>query len=158
MKMLSTSLEMTAQIAQDVVKKVQEGTAAKKATIVALSGDLGSGKTAFVQAVARALGVQETVTSPTFIIEKIYQLKLAEKKDAKKTAANFSHLIHIDAYRLESGRELKHLGWNEIVADPGNLIFVEWPEKIADIIPKEVLTISFTFIDEKTREISSSDF
>lgn len=112
--------------------------------VVGLSGDLGSGKTAFTQAVAKQLGIQDIVTSPTFIIEKIYKLNNQQ----------FDHLIHIDAYRLESGAELLHLGWNEIAANPKNIIFVEWPEKVVDILPKGITMIEFKFIDETTREIN----
>lgn len=113
------------------------------AIIVGLYGDLGSGKTAFTQAVAKCLGVKETVTSPTFIIEKIYNL------DNK----NFDHLIHIDAYRLKSGDELLHLGWEEIAKNPKNIIVIEWPERVSDILPNNIKKIYFTFVDENTREI-----
>ena len=117
-----------------------------QATVVGLSGDLGSGKTTFSQCVAKILGVNENVTSPTFVIEKIYEL----------TGQPFKHLIHIDCYRLESASEMAKLGWAEIVADPNNLILVEWPEKIADILPADMIKIDFKFIDEKTREINPS--
>ncbi len=114
------------------------------ATIIALKGNLGAGKTTFTQQVAEILEVEETVTSPTFVIEKIY--KLSHKK--------FDFLIHIDAYRLESGRELEVLGWKEISENPKNLIMLEWPERVAEILPSTITTISFLFIDETTREIT----
>lgn len=116
----------------------------KGATVVGLYGDLGSGKTTFTQAVARILGMQETVTSPTFVIEKIYPLE---------GHAFSKHLIHIDAYRLEKSEELVRLGWNEIIADQDNLILIEWPEKVADIMPTKHIKLKFTFINETTREI-----
>src|ERR1039458_8847512 len=72
------------------------------ATIVALSGDLGSGKTTFAEGIARTLGIEESVTSPTFVLEKIYEL------DGQK----WQRLIHIDAYRLKEAHELEALGWN----------------------------------------------
>jgi len=103
------------------------------ATVATLSGDLGAGKTTFVQAAAKALGVEENVTSPTFVIEKIYQLR--EQKFAK--------LLHIDAYRLESEQELKVLGFKELLQDPANLIFIEWPEKIASLIPENATNMRF---------------
>lgn len=113
------------------------------ATIVGLQGDLGAGKTTFVQAVAGVLGVDEHVTSPTFVIEKVYALDHAV----------FRHLVHIDAYRLESGEELRTLGWKQMSADPGNLILLEWPERVGDLLPDQTPVITFTFIDEHTREI-----
>ncbi len=103
------------------------------ATVVALQGDLGAGKTTFTQGIARALGVGESVTSPTFVIEKIYEL----------TEQNFTRLIHIDAYRLTDAHELEVLGWHEVVADPLNLIIVEWPEHVAALIPENAIHISF---------------
>jgi len=114
-----------------------------RATVIGLSGDLGAGKTTFAQAVARELGVKESVTSPTFVIEKIYKLE----------NQTFEHLIHIDAYRLESGRELEKIGWREIAADPQNLILIEWPERVAEILPPDTRKITFKFVDEFTRTI-----
>src|SRR3989344_6867263 len=98
MKIISKSLGETEKIAREFLAKIivknENG-----ATVVGLYGDLGSGKTAFTQATAKCLGVKEAVTSPTFVIEKIYKLD----------RQNFEHLIHIDAYRLGSGNEILHL-------------------------------------------------
>jgi tRNA threonylcarbamoyladenosine biosynthesis protein TsaE len=110
-----------------------------KAIVVALSGELGAGKTTFAQGVATTLGVQESVTSPTFVIEKIYVL------DGQR----FERLIHIDAYRLNTAHELEVLGWHELVSDPGNLVLLEWPEKVAELIPKNAITIRFDIDGEK---------
>lgn len=103
------------------------------ATILTLSGDLGAGKTTFAQGIAQALGIEENVTSPTFVIEKAYQLE----------GQKFARLIHIDAYRLNDPHELEVLGWKEIIADPANLILIEWPEKVAGLIPADAIRISF---------------
>jgi len=116
-----------------------------EAYVVGLRGELGSGKTAFVQCIARALGVDEQVTSPTFVIEKIYKLK-----DQK-----FEKLIHIDTYRLESGKELLSLGWDDIVRDSKNLILIEWPELVAEVIPSGTHTLYFKYINEETRTIET---
>lgn len=95
--------------------------AADSAFVAGLSGHLGAGKTAFTKRVARELGIPETVTSPTFVIMKIYDV-----------AANspFRRLVHIDAYRLERRADLEALDFEEIVADPHNLVLVEWPENV----------------------------
>jgi tRNA threonylcarbamoyladenosine biosynthesis protein TsaE len=124
-----------------------------RATIVGLYGDLGSGKTAFTQGVAESLGITDRVTSPTFVIEKIYEIQKLSSASTQAYPQAFKHLIHIDAYRIEHSDELVHLGWNDIVKDAGNLILVEWPERIADIMPPEHTRLKFTFIDETTREI-----
>jgi len=125
-----------ARFAHQVLPKQSE------ATVVTLSGDLGAGKTTFVQGVARALGIQENVTSPTFVIEKIYNLSI------HPPAGGFARLIHIDAYRLESEDELKVLGFSELLQDATNLILIEWPEKIPTLIPKSALKIRFDIADD----------
>ena len=112
-----------------------------------LSGELGSGKTTFVKGVAKALGIKETIKSPTFIIERVHRIKGHER---------FKHLVHIDAYRLENGEELKHLGWEEIARDPENLILIEWPEKVAEVLPKNYTLLKFRVIKEDKREINLS--
>ncbi|MBI2409935.1 tRNA (adenosine(37)-N6)-threonylcarbamoyltransferase complex ATPase subunit type 1 TsaE [Candidatus Kaiserbacteria bacterium] len=119
--------------------------AANAATLVALSGELGAGKTAFTKAVARALGVEETVTSPTFVLEKIYLLP------AKKP---FKRLVHIDAYRLTSGAELAPLGFDELMKDPSNLVLLEWPEHVADALPAPAARLSFTALPDGSHKIS----
>jgi tRNA threonylcarbamoyladenosine biosynthesis protein TsaE len=141
MKCLSKSLEETKDCAQTLLNSLAKG---ESATVVALEGDLGSGKTTFSQAVGDILGVREVMQSPTFVIEKIYEIDFN----------GFTHLIHIDAYRLEQKEELLHLGWGEITARPENLILIEWPERVGDAIPDGARRISFRFIDEKTREIT----
>ncbi|MEK7177004.1 MAG: tRNA (adenosine(37)-N6)-threonylcarbamoyltransferase complex ATPase subunit type 1 TsaE [Patescibacteria group bacterium] len=137
----SKSLPETRNIAKDFLDTIEYG---KNATVVALEGDLGAGKTAFTQEVGKVLGITENMQSPTFVIEKIYAINFK----------NFKRLIHIDAYRLEKESELLHLGWEEIIKEPENLIFIEWPENVAKIIPKNTRKISFKFVDDKTREIN----
>jgi tRNA threonylcarbamoyladenosine biosynthesis protein TsaE len=115
------------------------------ATLVTLSGELGAGKTAFTKAVAKALGIEEIVNSPTFVLEKIYKLPKGQ---------SFKNLIHIDAYRLESGSELAPLGFDEILKDERNLILLEWPEKVADALPTPDVKISFVVLANDARMIS----
>lgn len=139
---LSKSLEETREIAQGFLNTLEAG---DTATVVALQGDLGSGKTAFTQAVGRELGINENMQSPTFVIMKVYEIEYE----------GFKKLIHIDAYRLERDEELLHLGWEEMVIEPENLVFIEWPENVAGIIPENAKKVSFKFIDETTREIDT---
>lgn len=117
-----------------------------RATVIALSGDLGAGKTTFVQGAALTLGVRESVQSPTFVIEKIYAL------DGQK----FSRLIHIDAYRLKSAHELRILGFEELLRDGRDIIMLEWPEQVRGAIPRDALTIRFD-IEGRGRIITIND-
>jgi tRNA threonylcarbamoyladenosine biosynthesis protein TsaE len=155
MKFVSKSLAETKAIAH----KLLNDTNPKEhgATVVGLHGDLGSGKTAFTQAVAEILGVKEIVTSPTFVIEKIYPLNTVDLKRISSLTGRFDRLIHIDAYRLDSGKELADLGWKEIAENPKNLILIEWPEKVTSILPDDIKKVSFRFIDESTREVIVND-
>ncbi len=120
--------------------------------IIALSGDLGAGKTTLTQEIARELGVKENVISPTFVIMKTYELNA--KNFPKEMRGNFSHLIHIDAYRLNSHKELLTLGWQETISNPKNLILIEWPERVEEIIPKNSHKIYLSHKNEEEREIS----
>lgn len=115
-----------------------------QATLVTLSGELGAGKTALVKDAAKFLGVEEIVTSPTFVLEKIYLLN--EQK--------FKRLIHIDAYRLEKGADLAPLGFDELMQDAGNIILLEWPEKVADALPSPAVKISIVANPDGSRTIS----
>lgn len=141
-EVLSTNLADTEAFARDWLAqlKPQEG----RAVVAGFYGDLGSGKTTFTQAVGRLLGLTEPMTSPTFVIEKLYPLPEGQK---------FKQLVHIDAYRLESGVELAKLNWAQLVADPGNLILVEWADKVVDILGDHK-PLHFKFINEETRQIS----
>ena len=115
-----------------------------KATVVCLFGDLGAGKTTFTQSVAKTLRAESGVASPTFVIIKNYKLK----------TKNYKFLVHIDAYRLEKGKELKLLGWKDIIKDPKNLVLIEWPENVDEVLPKDFIRIDFDHIDENTRSIA----
>ena len=131
-------------IAQEIVGSLSLG---DSATIIALSGDLGAGKTTLTQSIAKELGIKANIISPTFVIMKNYFLG-----DSLKNG--FDNLVHIDAYRLDSSKELLTLGWNEIISNPKNLILIEWPEKVADVIPSYARTLTLTHIDSETREIN----
>lgn len=102
-------------------------------TALALHGELGSGKTAFVQHLARVLGVTEQVTSPTFVIMRFYPIK---------THDFFKTLVHVDAYRIESDAEMEVIGFEHVLRGPTNLVCVEWAEKITDALPEDALHIT----------------
>lgn len=105
------------------------------AQVLALSGDLGAGKTAFTKELASLLGIPHDITSPTFVIMKSYPIP---------THSFFKTLVHIDAYRIEDIDEMRVLGLAEILSEPTNLVCIEWPEKIQALIPEDAFTITIS--------------
>ncbi len=112
--------------------------------VIALSGDLGAGKTAFVQQLAKELGIDEVVTSPTFTIMKQYQVPQPNQ---------FKQLFHMDAYRLDSLDEVRPLGISELMKSKTNLLCIEWAEKIEEVLPEGTIYLSFKISNEDNREV-----
>ena len=148
MERQTNNLEETAQMAAECLAGLEPS---QQATVLALRGDLGAGKTTFTQALARELGISENVTSPTFVIMKIYDL---ENQPADRSGKSFTRLIHIDAYRFDTPDELDGLNFSDFLKDPKNLIILEWPEKVAGKLPAGTIFIDFRFISDTVREIS----
>src|SRR3989338_2101592 len=115
------------------------------AFLVTLSGELGAGKTAFAQALARGFGIKDAVTSPTFTLLKAYDLP---------AGSPFARLIHLDAYRLTSADELLALGVAELLQDPRNLIVCEWPENVRGALPVPDVSITMTPQPDGVRKLT----
>lgn len=109
--------------------------------VVFLYGELGAGKTTFVQGLARGLGIKKRIVSPTFILARWYPLP----------RGNF--FWHVDLYRLTDPREIEGLGLPEIAKEKNNIMVVEWPEKIAGLLMGEHWEMKFRQISELEREI-----
>lgn len=140
----TTSARQTQKLAALLAREFKNSTTSRtQALVIALEGNLGGGKTTFTQGFARGLGITAKVLSPTFVILKSFKLRVP----------GFKQLIHIDAYRIERANEIEVLGWRDLANDPGNIILVEWAEKIRKFIPNDAIFISFEFVDEKTRRI-----
>lgn len=137
-----TTLEELSTIAKEVAER---SLATPSPRVIALSGDLGAGKTAFVKVLAKHLGVVEEVTSPTFVIMKSYRIH---------NHAPITTLTHIDAYRIESDDEMRVLGFLELVNDPERIICIEWPEKISSLIPRDAVGVTLELHTNETRTIT----
>ena len=111
--------------------------------VIALTGDLGSGKTTFVQGFAKGLGIKEKVISPTFVLIRQHQIPNTKKV-----------LYHIDLYRLGAEEQIKHSGIEEILQDPENVILVEWAEKAQHFLPKNTIWVNFQALSQNQRRIS----
>ncbi len=119
----------------------------ENAVVLALHGDLGSGKTTFVQILARVLGVSESVVSPTFVVMKHYELT--------EDSYGFTDFYHLDAYRIEDIDEMRPLRFSELVEKRDALVVIEWAERIAEVLPTSTAHLSFE-IDGDERVLTLS--
>ena len=101
--------------------------------IICLYGDLGMGKTTFVQGFAKALGITTRLLSPTFIIVRRYQLSHIDR-----------WLYHLDLYRMHDVNDMTQLGLSEIFADTNNIVVIEWADRLGDHLPVDRLDIHFS--------------
>lgn len=137
---LDSLRELSKEVLDEAVRKFTD-----QAGLVALNGELGAGKTAFVQKLAAELGILETVTSPTFVVMKIYEIDYGQ----------FKRLVHIDAYRIEENNEMIVLGFEELLKDPENLICIEWADNIKNLLPENKIGLNFEITgNEEERKIT----
>jgi tRNA threonylcarbamoyladenosine biosynthesis protein TsaE len=143
MKTITThSAEETQSLGAKYAQDLWKTTKRYEALVVALQGELGSGKTTFAQGFAQGLHIKENVLSPTFVIIKEYKASEARK------------LYHIDCYRLKDSKDLLELGWQEIAQNPKNIILLEWPEYVKDILPEDTFWLEFSSGDGEERTIT----
>ena len=127
----------TQKIAQDLAKNLKGG------EVIALFGDLGAGKTVFVQGLARGLGIKRRIISPSFVFMRTYPIILSHQTLT---------FYHLDLYKGESMADLASLGLDEIFS-PESVVVLEWANKIKNILPKKRIDVFLKIIDEKTRAI-----
>lgn len=139
MKIASRSSSRTKKIAADLAKKIVKIPVGKRAKTVALVGDLGAGKTTFVQGFAKALGIKNRIVSPTFIIFRNYKLLV---KNKARHAIRYKNFYHVDLYRMNSVKELNILNFKSILHSPFNIILIEWADKIKKLLPKDTIWIN----------------
>jgi tRNA threonylcarbamoyladenosine biosynthesis protein TsaE len=110
-------------------------------TVIALMGDLGTGKTVFVKGVAKGVGVadEKEVTSPSFVLVNEYQGRYP--------------VYHIDLYRLQHAREVEDLGWEELISAPG-VTLIEWAEKVLRLLPEERTEVHFDWVSAVERSLT----
>ncbi|MCD5384404.1 MAG: tRNA (adenosine(37)-N6)-threonylcarbamoyltransferase complex ATPase subunit type 1 TsaE [Candidatus Pacebacteria bacterium] len=129
------------------------------AVALALNGDLGTGKTTFTKVLAKELGIEEPITSPTFVIQKSYQIPKQNHKgpislQTARRGLAVKKLVHIDAYRLENGVDMDVLDFVNTISEQNNLIVIEWAENIKSALPKNAINLNFEYIDDSTRKIT----
>ena len=126
----------------------------KQALVISLEGELGSGKTTFVQGLAQKLGVTNWIKSPTFILMREHVISPNTEKSESEKNYGLTALIHIDCYRLTKPEALLEIGLRDILKDRNNIILIEWGEKVSKFLPKKTIRIKFKHLKQNQREIT----
>ncbi|QSH42459.1 tRNA (adenosine(37)-N6)-threonylcarbamoyltransferase complex ATPase subunit type 1 TsaE [Lentisphaerota bacterium ZTH] len=138
-KSISTaSVAATEDFAAGIAAEVKPG------TVIALHGNLGAGKTVFSRGFARGLNITEPVSSPTYTIIQEYPLEQG------------GWLFHLDLYRIEDENAALAFGVDEYLDDSEAFVLIEWPERIADLLPEDTLHIQIVHTGDETRDIVMS--
>lgn len=145
MRYVSSSSAATKKLGELLARVVGEAGLVRRARVVALIGPLGAGKTTFVQGFSRGLGLRASAKSPTFIIVRRTSLRRGP----------FRNLFHMDAYRLSGPRDLKLLGFADTLADPKNVILIEWADRIRAALPKNTIIVRFAHGRKDTERLIS---
>lgn len=138
---LTENYSETQELGKSLASEIKIG---KKAAVFGLKGDLGAGKTTFLQGFAKGLGIRKKVISPTFVIMNRFDIKKGK----------FRNFYHLDCYRIEKAKEIESLGFGEIISNPKNIVCVEWPEKIKKALPENLILIKFKIGLDNKREIT----
>jgi len=114
--------------------------------IIGLIGELGAGKTIFTKGLASGLGIKKNITSPTFVLMKVYPVKTQKHSTIKS-------LVHLDAYRIKHAEELIAVGIKDYLNRPDTVTVIEWADKIKKILPKKTRFFKFIIKSSKQRKI-----
>jgi tRNA threonylcarbamoyladenosine biosynthesis protein TsaE len=141
-EILSQNYSQTKNMGKILAKEFLK-TSAKKALVLGLMGDLGGGKTTFLQGFAKGLGLKRKILSPSFVLMRKFKVK----------SPRFKVFYHLDCYRIEKPKEILILGLKEIISDSRNIVAIEWADRIKRILPKDTIILKFTFINKNKRKI-----
>ena len=142
-KIITKSAPETKRLASQLAKKFIKSKPIKQARVLGLVGELGSGKTTFIQGFIKMLGVRHRVMSPTFLIFRPYPIRSNKYKTA----------YHVDLYRIHSRKELTRLGFKGILANRRNVILIEWADKLRHYLPRETIWIHFSHGESQNERI-----
>ena len=153
MQKLKNDIILTKNAAETEKFAINLAKSLKRGDILCLYGNLGSGKTSFVQGLARGLGIKRRIFSPTFIIVRSYEITTPHFAKASRGKQNSIFFYHIDLYRIQTKQDLLGLGIDEILKDEKNIVSIEWAEKLFDLLPKKRIDLKFKYIDQNERLI-----
>jgi len=135
----------TKKIGEILAQEIAKTKLKKVAFTIALEGELGSGKTTFLQGFARGLRIKEKILSPTFVIMRKFKIR--------KKSCDFANFYHIDCYRIGKPKEILELEFREIILNPRNIVAIEWAGRIRKILPKNKIVLKFKFIDKSNTRV-----
>jgi len=139
LKYLTKGSTQTKKLGESLAKEILKTKPKKTAFVIGLEGDLGGGKTTFLQGFAKGLGIKEKILSPTFVILKRFKVQ----------GVRFKDFYHIDCYRIQKPKEISDLGFKKIISNPENIVAIEWADRVRKIMPKNTIWINFNFIINK---------
>ena len=146
---ITNSEKETFNFAKNFAKKLKGG------EVIGLVGELGAGKTIFTKGLAAGLGIKKHITSPTFVLMKVYEVKSPAyaKALADKQKSKVKSLCHIDAYRIKNAQDITAIGAKEYFNRLNTITIVEWADKIKKILPKKTKFVSIINKEEDKRLI-----
>jgi tRNA threonylcarbamoyladenosine biosynthesis protein TsaE len=149
MTITTNSEKQTFNLGQKMAEKLQPG------VVIGLIGELGAGKTILIKGLAKGLGINQTIASPTFVLMKVYKTRInadicADKRRLKKP---IQWLCHVDAYRLKSGQDLIEIGLKDWLNQPSTVTVIEWADQVKDILPKNTIFVKIKLGKKKNQRI-----
>ena len=155
MEIITKSASQTQKLGEKIGRDL------KPPVVIALYGDLGSGKTTFIQGLAKGLGIKKRITSPTFVFIRQYEISLPRSpfghlgggEATTSTPARCDVFYHVDLYRIEKKDKVQNLGLEEIFSESQAVVAIEWAEKIKEILPKKRINLWFNYLNQNERKV-----
>jgi len=144
MEIITLSERETLNLGKKIAKQLKGG------EIIALIGELGAGKTIFAKGIANGLGIKKIITSPTFVLMKIYETNKYKSK-TNLNESRIQKLCHVDAYRLKSSQDLINIGINDYLGQKNTVTIIEWADQAQDILPKNAIFVKIKLENEKNK-------
>lgn len=141
-KVISNSAEETKKVGKELAQDLASG------DVLMFYGNLGAGKTTFIQGLAEGMGIKDRILSPTFVLQRSHDVKLNDIR----------LLHHIDLYRIEGRSQIDSLGLGETLQDPQAVIIIEWAEKLENFKPERGYKIIINYVTDSKREIKIEKF
>jgi len=149
-KIITYSEKQTFNLGKKLAKKLQGG------KVIGLIGELGAGKTVLIKGIAAGLGIKKTITSPTFVLFKLYHTD-RRKCETDSHKSRIRHMAHADAYRLNSGQDLVDIGLKDWLGKPDVVTVIEWADRVKKILPKRKIIVRIKFGGEKNERVITTN-